>query len=254
MVLFRWLILAVQFCTIVPTPNFRRAPTDDDAHRSVLFFPLVGIALGVLLWLIQKELRFILSPLPTATVAVLITTLITGGLHLDGLMDTADALGSRKRGEAALQIMKDSRVGAMGVIAGCFAILMKTATLASLPVSQPGYYLLVPCLSRAGMIISMNLAPYARSSGGLGALYTKRIPPWVIVCVIAWPIAVLLRFLPGLSWGPILVVTAITLAASVRFSCRRFNGMTGDTYGALQELLEVVGYLTALAMVRSITL
>lgn len=254
MVLIRWLILAVQFCTILPTPKLQAIPTDDDVRRSVLFFPLIGIALGALLWFIQKELLVILPPLPTATASVLIVTLITGGLHLDGLMDTADALGSRKRGEAALQIMKDSRVGAMGVIGGCFAILLKTATLASLSVAQPVLYLIVPCLSRAGMVVSMNFAPYARATGGLGALYTQRIPRWVMLCVIIWPLVVLICLLPILWWGPIFIIVTFTIAMFVVFCQMRFGGMTGDTYGALQELLEVVGYLTALVLVRMTTL
>ena len=124
----RQALLAAQFLTTFPLPNLSYV-SEAEIRLSSMFFPLVGVVLGIILWAMEFLLRLVFPNLVSTSIALTLYTLLTGALHLDGLMDTADALGSRKPRERALEIMKDSRVGAMGVVA---AVMVYSGKLAAL--------------------------------------------------------------------------------------------------------------------------
>lgn len=244
MAVVRWLVLALQFCTVLPTPSLKRVPTDHEVRISTLFYPLIGGALGSVLWAVTHLLEHRSPWLLTAVLAVLVSTVVTGGLHLDGLMDTFDAIGSRQPSPRALDIMRDSRVGAMGVLAGCLALVLKTAAVGALVQAHASLstFILIPSVSRSAMVLSMNLAPYARNSTGLGAVFSQKLPDWVIFLAFAWPVVAMIVF-HTYRYGAELGLFATALAIVVSLFCRRrFGGMTGDTYGALQEIVEITGW------------
>ncbi|GMA48779.1 adenosylcobinamide-GDP ribazoletransferase [Alicyclobacillus contaminans] len=248
--MLRTWFLALQFCTILPVPRSGATPTVDDLRRSVIWYPAVGVMLGAAQWLVQSIASHWLPASLTAGLGVLALTVLTGGLHLDGLMDTMDAVGSRQRGDAALDIMKDSRVGAMGVLAAIFAIGLKAAASAAVPASDWLPFLWVPCVSRAGLVASMNLAGAARPGQGLGAIFARQVPWWVVTCAVGTPFLLL-----ALGGAPVkyLMATAgmgLWMWACVSWLARRFGGMTGDTYGGLHEMLEVGGFVIAAALSR----
>lgn len=241
MALVKWFILALQFTTIFPIPA-RGSVSESDLRHSVVFYPVAGFVLGCVLWGLQSILIHLLSVSAATVFSLAVYTFITGGLHLDGLMDTADALGSHRSRERALEIMRDSRIGAMGAIAGIFLLAGKGTALAT--ISNHAYWLLilVPGLSRLGMVWSMKMAPYAREQSGLGQIYAQKIPLWTelfataIVGAAFW-ITFSYR---GLS---VIVFAFVFVWLYTVFMTKRFGGMTGDTYGALNELLEWLGWL-----------
>ncbi|WDM02990.1 adenosylcobinamide-GDP ribazoletransferase [Alicyclobacillus cycloheptanicus] len=241
----KWFWIAVQFATILPTPRLREVSVEALRH-SVMFYPVVGMGLGAVLWGADWVLSHRLPALASTLCALALYTLLGGALHLDGLMDTADAVGSRRPRAQALDIMKDSRVGAMGVVAAVFVIGGKVSALSSLPPGAIGVYLAVPAVSRACMVLSMALSPAARE-GGLGAVYARQIPAaalWTTVGLALVVCAVSLPLEPALL---LLVVGAVVTIAFTWFVRVRFGGTTGDTYGALNELVEWIGW-TVLVM------
>lgn len=247
MALVKRLLLALQLCTIVPVQVHGRV-ADDDLRHSVLFYPVVGALLGTALFGTLSALHAVLPAAPAAGVALALYTVLTGGLHTDGLMDVMDALGSRRPREQALEIMRDSRVGALGSMAGTLLFIGKFSALQALPVRAFYPFLLVPAASRLGMVFAMNLAPYARAGGtGLGAVFARQIPAAVVWGATAFAV------LPGLVAAPPILALALpalawlSAVAAAGFAQRRFGGMTGDLYGALNEVLEWVGWLVCLA-------
>lgn len=237
----RTFILAIQFGTIFPTPQLEDVK-ESELRISVVWFPVIGFLLGLLMWLV---LLGILRVLPTWPANVLVLTMytgLTGALHMDGLMDTMDAIGSRRKGLDALAIMKDSRVGAIGVVAGILLLGGKLVALTSLSRHGIGVITMVPMISRLSMVWSMALASSARGKSGLGGLYAQQIPAWVIQTATALTMLFGLFLLP---WQHFLVLLLSAAALSWIFTQwmkHRFGGTTGDTYGALNEIIEWFGW------------
>lgn len=235
-------ILAVQFATILPTASLVDV-SEVEMRISVALWPLIGAALGGVLWVSTLLLRHFLMPLPASVLAVTLFTILTGALHLDGLMDTVDAIGSRAHGEKALAIMRDSRVGAMGAAAGCLVLIGKVAALTNLSTNSAMLYILIPTLSRAAMVWAMMWAPAARGKEGLGGLYAQQIPIGATLSASAVAVVGAL-FMDPILRGIALLAGAFVLAFGLtRLFDHRFGGMTGDTYGAINEVVEWLGWL-----------
>lgn len=243
----KWFILALQFATIVPTPSVRTA-TEQDIRHSVVFFPAIGMILGFVLWVVQSVLIHHMPRFAATVISLSVYTLATGALHLDGLMDTADAMGSRRPREVALEIMKDSRVGAMGVVVGILAILGKFSALSSLSPQHFEPFVVVPMMSRVGMVWSMVIAPSARNQG-LGALFAKKIPGWSVAVLTSFSVSVCLLVLPLRESLWTLLYSILTMVLFTGWMVRRFGGTTGDTYGALNELMEWIGWTVLVVLV-----
>jgi len=229
---------AVQFLTILPTPS-RHEVTGRVLGQSLAYFPLVGLVLGAILLGIQHCLSFILPGpvIPALLVAAL--AVLTGAHHLDGLVDTCDGVIAGKSREERLAIMSDTRVGAFGIAGAVLVLLLKYVSLSSAP-GLPAL-LLMPTLSRWTMVTSIFAFPYAKSSG-MGLAF-KQGASWqriLVATLIALAVAVsTLRW-----WGLALMgsLWLITLAIAGYFRAR-LGGLTGDTYGAINELAEVLTLL-----------
>lgn len=215
-------------------------PFDEkDLGRSGMFFPLVGLLLGGimvgLLWLSAA----VFPPPATAALLVVGMVIVTGGLHLDGFMDTMDGVLSGRSRERKMEIMKDSRVGAFGALGLACLLLLKFALILSLP----GHYLpriliLVPVLSRWGMVYAIARFPYARPEG-LGKLYSQFTSnrELAVATLVACAVA-------AGAGGPAGLVLLGLAGISAHLLCAQFvkqlGGLTGDTYGAVNEILEVI--------------
>ncbi|GAA3402477.1 adenosylcobinamide-GDP ribazoletransferase [Paenibacillus hodogayensis] len=246
---------AFQFLTRFPV-NIQLQYTDDLFRRSAVYYPLVGAAIGGLLALAGWLLGFVLPAAPAAVLVLGIWVAATGALHLDGLMDTADGLLSHRSRERMLEIMKDSRVGAMGVVAGVLLMLLKGSLLLSLPLQSAAYgaaVMAAPLWSRAFVVWAIAGWPYAREGKGLGSLFAAvtRAEAWKATA-LAVAAGLLLFAAYGLSWGEAaayaLGLTVITGAVGyglARAMAGKLGGLTGDTYGALIELLECTALLAA---------
>ncbi|WP_434213453.1 adenosylcobinamide-GDP ribazoletransferase [[Pseudomonas] boreopolis] len=238
------LLAALGLLTRIPVPaRVWQAPGVQ--ARSLPWYPLVGMLLGALLAALAWCLRDA-SPLLMAAMLVAAWASLTGGLHLDGLADSADAwvggLGDRER---TLAIMKDPRSGPAGVVALVLVLLLKTAALASLAASAWCGLWLAPLLARAALVAAFLALPYVRA-GGMGAglaAGAARLP-----CAIAVLATLLAALLAARMQGALAVLAAGVVFALWWRACRkRLGGMTGDTCGALVELVEVA-VLVALAL------
>jgi adenosylcobinamide-GDP ribazoletransferase len=232
------LLAALRFLTIVPIPG-NWGTAEEDLARSVPWFPVVGLLIGGLAALVAWGLVQMAPPMVVAVLLIGVLLVCSGGLHLDGLADTADGLLSCRSRQRALEIMKDSRTGAMGAMALVMVLLAKFAALASLrPALVWPAVLLMPLAGRSMIVVQMALLPYARE-GGLGAVFYRHRPRlaaiWAAVAfeAVAWG----LLGLRGLAtWG---VCLAVTLAFAVYLK-RKIGGATGDTLGALCEIVELI--------------
>jgi adenosylcobinamide-GDP ribazoletransferase len=225
--------LAVTTLTVLPIRGGR--VDRQSAAWAMSLAAVVGAALGGVLAVLLDRLRAGgAPPLVAAAVTVTAAVLLTRGLHLDGLADTIDALGSYRSGDAALQIMKKSDIGPFGVAAIALSLLIQTAALASV---SP--WALIPAFAAGRLAITVACrrgVPAARPEG-LGALVAGTVPtPVVITAAIV--VLGASAATPGLTWqGPGAVALALLATLTLlRHATRRFGGITGDVLGAAVEL------------------
>lgn len=238
--------IALQFLSSLPI-RLPGMPQPQELGRSLLFYPLVGLLFGGLLW----GLNALLTGAPLMLHAALLLTawvLLSGGLHLDGLADSADAwLGGFGDRERTLTIMKDPRSGPIAVVVLVLVLLLKfCALLALIEHSRSAVLLIVPLIGRSALLGVFLTTPYVRA-GGLGQALADHLPRRA-----GWWVLGLSGAACGLLAGEA-GVWAIGLAVLGfmwlrRVMMRRLGGTTGDTAGALLELLEVL-VLVGLALV-----
>ena len=233
----RAIVAAFAFLTRLPV--WRGPLSDADLGRSVSFFPLVGLVLGLALTGLAAALAGTVAP---ALIAVLLATLLavlTGGLHLDGFADVFDALaGGRGDRARTLEIMRDSRIGAQGAAALTLLLIAKVAALAQVAERRDLLALLAfPTVARWLAALLVVLFPYARAEG-LGRAFSGeagRVQAAVATAIAIVVVGVL---------GPGLILPALGTAAGVLAFAfwlhRRLGGLTGDVYGAAVELAEVL--------------
>ena len=244
---------AVRFLSIIPMPG-RTQLLDKDAvtPRLVIgceYFPLVGLLLALLLWSLVLVLAPLVPQLVLAALLVAALVILTGGLHLDGLMDSCDGLFGGSTRERKLEIMRDSRVGSFGVLGAICLLLLKFALFASLSTRILPLALLVTLPSaRWTMVLALRIFPGARSTG-LGAAFhqavtTKRL---LLAGIVALTIVLSTGQFIGLVVWMAGTVTALILGLLITQS---IGGLTGDSYGAIAEVVEVVALLVVV-MVRA---
>ncbi|MGE5422487.1 MAG: adenosylcobinamide-GDP ribazoletransferase, partial [Ignavibacteriales bacterium] len=186
----------------------------------------------------------VFPPGVVAALLIALEVLVAGGLHMDGLMDTADGLmGSRER-EKSLLIMRDSRVGAMGAMAAVLVLLVKWTLIAAVLDSGQekivlAALLLMPTLGRYAMVIGLYLFPYARSEEGLGRVFAAGTGRLQLFVASVWALAACWYWGGVFGLWTIFGVILFTSALSY-YMAGRLGGLTGDTYGTLEELGEVV--------------
>ncbi len=239
----RGLLVAVTFLTRLPL-RIKGSVDSADLADATGAFGLAGLLVGALIAAVDALAGTLFGPLPRSALAVVAGVLVTGALHLDGLMDTADGLGSGRDREGTLAVMRDSRVGAMGAIAGACDLLLRWAFLAALPPSGRWPALLVaPALGRAALVPAIWRYPSARGGAGLGGAVAGKAGGWQTAA--AWLTTVAAAALTA-GWRGAIAAVAAGLAGlgTAAFLARRLGGMTGDIYGTVNEVTE----LTALAV------
>jgi len=250
--------LAVTFLTAMRLPT-SGAAAPADLWASMALYPVVGLLLGLSGWGVYAVLLYRLTPLVAAAIVVVGLELATRALHLDGLMDTADGCLSGAPRERALEIMKDSRVGAMGVFAAIAVIVVKVSALAAL--ARPGAALgLVGGLTVARLLPALDVRffAYARREGTgaafAGAGTTNGPVVAAVVCAAAVALAAGAVARSGVA-GPFLgldvaaAVVAVTVGVQALVA-RRLGGLTGDVYGLGVELAETLALIGAGLVVR----
>ena len=244
--------LALQFLTAAPA-IYRHEARAEDVGRSMAFFPLVGLVLGGFLAGLDVLLGLILPDPLRSAVVVAAGLIATRGLHLDGLADTSDGLFGGWTPERRLEIMRDSRVGSFGVIAVAADVALRVCALASLPAEVRAPALVVAViLGRWALVYVTGAFPYARRDG-MGAAFKAAVTPTRMVtatalAALAVALVVAALGLPAAISAPAgpaagaaaLGLTAIALATLfARYVQTKLPGLTGDTYGATNEIVEL---------------
>jgi adenosylcobinamide-GDP ribazoletransferase len=239
--------LAMQFLTIIPVKDFGEV-SDQEVGNTTAVFPLVGLAEGVVLLFFAVIFLKVFPSELTNALLVLLLIIINGGLHLDGLSDTFDALASRGEREKKLSIMRDSTVGPFGVLSIVMAVLLKYVLLNAVyfQSSGPVYYstvVLMAVLARWSMVPAAYYSGTARKDGlgrlfiehtGKKELITATVTAAVvvmIVCITGSGLSLLMFY--GMFAMPLLYAFSF---GAVWFFKRNFGGMTGDSFGAVNEL------------------
>lgn len=204
---------------------------------AVGFYPLVGVILGGFLVGSNALIRFFFPPAVSAILVLILWTISTGALHIDGFLDTCDGLFGGDSPESRLAIMRDERLGAYAFSGGILLVLVKFTALST--IHQPlSALILAPTLSRWGMAIALVFFPYARPDG-IGR-DIKDNTSWRQV-IVATAIATLVALLVG-SWRGLIPLAVVPLVVwgVARFTLHRIPGLTGDIYGALNEITEAI--------------
>ena len=269
--------IALQFLTRLKIVN-QTEWSVEDFGKSVVAFPYVGLIIGLILALLYGILSPFIPLVPLMLILVIAEFLITGGLHADGLMDTSDGLFSGRERDRKLEIMKDSRIGSFGVVAFVFVTLLKWQLLTAIPTAEfiPMALIMMPLMSRWSLVLSIRSYPYAREQG-MGAAFANLAPKHVItyntlstffMSIVILLIGVILYtllygvysifsiadvgYVVGLGvlvYATLgifqinivsMIITYIINRILNHYIVKQLGGTTGDTYGFVVEVTEVL--------------
>lgn len=232
---------ALMFLTRIPVPAWV-GHSDDRMARAARYFPAVGLVVGTLVGLVWYVASLQLPPLPAAGVALAFSLLLTGVFHEDGLSDCCDGLGGGLTRERAMEIMRDSRIGAYGSAALIVALGLRWVSIASLsPLDGLLALIVSSALGRMMVVMALRLATYARPEGS-AATMASGVRVWEVAFagVIGGGAAMLLAGPAGLLAMLIASGVAALMLAQL---LRRLGGYTGDGLGAIEQLSEITALL-----------
>lgn len=240
------LLLAMQFLTTFPLKI--KDFSDKKMAWALVYFPLVGLCLGLMLMGLNR-LLFIsgFQSVVINIILVIVLIIFTGGMHLDGLADTADAFLSGKEKKEMLEIMRDAHIGVMGVLSLISIILLKIGLLSSLSVAEKPAALLLMCiLSRWSVVLVMYLFPYARQEGK-ARLFIQGLN--LKIFIVSLVVVLIFSFaIWGLKGLLVLVVISGSAYLMNKVINRKIGGVTGDTLGATIEVMEIAVLLIVCIM------
>ncbi|MCJ7743369.1 MAG: adenosylcobinamide-GDP ribazoletransferase [Dehalococcoidales bacterium] len=236
---------ALRFLTIIPVPLWREA-SPKEVGGSLSYFPVVGFIIGLILAILNWLLSPILPPAVVNGLLIAAMVLLSGALHLDGFIDTCDGLAGHRTVEDRWRIMHDSRSGAFGIVGAVVLLLVKYASLSSVPSNlMTATLVIMPVVSRWAMVYAVFAYPYARPTG-LGRVFKEGASgpglalatffTLVVATGAAWWAKTNYFYLVGL-----VIVSGAWLITwlMATYLKRKLAGLTGDTYGAINEVAEV---------------
>ena len=239
MTVIKSIFIAIRFLTILPLPD-KKVATPKELGRSMAYFPLVGLLIGLVLVCAQGILIELFSPLLTATLLVILWAYVTGALHLEGFVDAVDGFSASRDKEKILAVMKDHHCGAKGVIGLVFLIMVKIALLNDIPGSvRFASLVLTPAIGRWAMVCAAALLPYARKTQGFGKAFVENAGRREVVIASSILIAAgacMLR----IQFVVLMILVLIFTVFSFVYVKSKLNGVTGDVLGAMNELTEVI--------------
>ncbi len=244
----RRILVAIQFLTSIPV-RIKGEITDRDLAGSMAYFPLVGLLAGAILALSYNILVLFFPHAAVCAFIMIINVVICGGLHIDGFIDTFDAIASGADRKRMLEIMKEGRPGAVGMASVVLLFIAEYSLLVSLPGKAVAMSLIaMAVLSRTSFVISSALYPYARETQGLGKKFAGRLTKKVIATALLIAIVVFSLIYRLKVFAFIPAAFCVILAFNSYFF-RKFGGITGDTMGALGEIMEVTALALAVVLI-----
>ena len=235
--LVRSFLCALAFLTRIPVPGSWSRFDEADFRCSTYWFPLIGLLLGAITGLLWYLLRGLLAATVLAALLLGVSVFLTGGLHLDGLMDTTDGVYGGRDREQRLAFMKDSHVGAFGVIAAVLVLIFKFSLYTQIGFNLLPYLVAAPVLGRQAQVWGQTLFPYARKQG-IGSLFSS-YGNYKLLLITSGISLFLLVVLLKLSGIGLLAATALLFYLIASRLSHLLDGLTGDTYGTLCELTEI---------------
>lgn len=248
------LVTAIRTLTILPVPG----KDTEDLASSIPFFPFAGFIIGIVFTGLYIALKILIPDLLfiNSVILVLATTILTGGLHLDGIGDVFDAFPGGKSKEKILKILKDSRLGTFGMLAVFFDLFIKIS-FTQYVFKYTELILIIPfsfIFGRVAQGIILISVPYARDSKGTGFHYsaykkTKKVLffIFVIISFIFW--YVLTGFISGFLFILIpLIAGLLSFFIFILICKRKLGGITGDCVGAVNELFEITFVLSCIIL------
>ncbi|MFA4016080.1 MAG: hypothetical protein RUDDFDWM_001181 [Candidatus Fervidibacterota bacterium] len=227
---------AVSFLTILPVNGLCHK---EAISICALFFPFVGFCIGALCASFDLLLFKVTSASAASAMVVALLVFLTGGMHIDGLADLTDAIGASGDAKRQLEVMRDAHVGAFGVASVCIVLLLKSTLIASLKQALRWKAIcLMPMLSRWCALLSMFSFPYARGGDGIAFNLRRHGNVQVLISLSYVFLTVVLMF-GWVGFVSFIICSVIALLISASLT-RRFGGLTGDCYGAIVELCEIV--------------
>ena len=218
------------------------------AKLSVIYFPVMGLlvgSFGVLAFIVGQQVWNVLVSIVLALAA---TAIISGGLHEDGLADTADGLGGGWNVEDKLRIMQDSRIGTYGSLALTLMLLLKYSALSAMPVDA-----VIPTLLCAHLVARWSVLPvlrfgkYLGGKEGMAMPFTDAVDTFKLLFASLY-VAGLVAIIVPATWPPVLICCVILSALSLGLCQCKLGGFTGDTLGATTQIVELGTYLTIAAV------
>jgi adenosylcobinamide-GDP ribazoletransferase len=222
---------AVTFLTIFPAP--RGVALSGEIGRAALWFPLVGLLIGLVLWGVHWGARQLFDPWLAGVLVTTAWVVITGALHLDGLADCCDGLLAPVSRERRLEILRDPRVGSFGAVGVVLVLLLKAAAASAV---NPVALLLAPAWARWLLLLAAR-QPQARPDG-MGAAFAVWLTPTIVVIAAIAPVVLAIAITPLRSL-PAMVVALAVCWGVLALAKARLGGVTGDVYGLVVELAEV---------------
>ena len=259
------MLAALTFLTVFPIsiiPGAKQwTPTRQELSNSRAYYPAVGLLLGLMLVSLERCCSEVFPDYLSAAVLLVSLIVVNRGLHLDGLMDTCDGIFGGFTPERRLEIMRDSQVGAFGVAGAAGVLILKYGALVSLlglsgsgvPDSGIQWPLLIfPMLSRWSMVVALGAFPYVRSQG-LGSPFHQSgklrqggiLWPTAAAGITAIAASVLLGSIAGVG---MLVGASLIAWVLGRSVAAKLGGLTGDSYGAINEVTEMLALMAVVAI------
>lgn len=244
-------IFAWHFLTTIPLSRAHHEPTAPELAASMAWYPVVGLLIGGGLIVADWGLTAIVSPIVVNVLLIVLLVLFTRGLHQDGLADTLDGLAGGHAPEERLAIMRDPRIGASGATGLFLSLILRYAGLMALPQElRVPAILCMPALGRWAMVTLAWISPYARTEGGLAAPFLAHLSWRHVVLSTVVLTAALVEGFGTVGACLILLAGALTILAGW-WTCRRwFGGITGDTLGAANEVIEILFLLFVPLLLR----
>jgi len=242
----KYFMIALTFLTRIPLAS-KSIYQQEDFQKSIYFFPIIGLLIGGILWGSYYLLDMIFPQQVTAALLLLIYVLLTGGLHLDGLIDTVDGIYGGMTRERRLEIMKDTNPGAFGVLGAVLILVLRYSIYAQLSKGMLLFLIAAPVLGRQSMVWVQVFYPYARQEG-LGKLFSvyHNFALFGVTTGISLVISFCIAQIAGIYVFLLTGLFCFFLASQI---ARLLGGLTGDTYGAVCELSEIFALLAAFILV-----
>ncbi|MGL4914005.1 MAG: adenosylcobinamide-GDP ribazoletransferase [Romboutsia sp.] len=240
-------IAILQFMTRIPINV--DVGFDEDFHKSIAYFPLVGFILGIVLFLIGIVSGLMFDSLITSIIITLASVTLTGGLHIDGLGDTFDAIYSYRDKEKMLEIMKDSRLGTNSLLAIMFVILLKVGFIYSI-INQGFMWVIIfmPVVARLG-VIRLTYKTITPRDKGMGNMFIGKCSTGMFISAILYTIVIITLVSRFVFLVPVAFILKmlVSIIVVILFNqifknhiYKKIDGVTGDILGCSIELGEVI--------------